>query len=67
MTISKRNKITEATCYNLSFFFCVSALINFITASKSSAKKFEIDPLGVTKAGILSFLMESPFLFLPRS
>ena len=27
------NKITKVTCYNLCLLFCVSALINFNTAS----------------------------------
>ena len=38
----------KLTFYNLSFFFCKSASINLNTESKSSAKKFDIVPVGFT-------------------
>ncbi len=34
--------------YNINFFFSFSSFINFVTASKSSTKKFDTSPFGCT-------------------
>jgi hypothetical protein len=55
-------KIIADYYFNFSFFFDFSASINFKTASKSSAKKFDTSPLGTTK-GTNPFLGSAPFFF----